>query len=75
MCLICDQEFDSFINRICRDCHKKHETLFKSYGFSGNWQECVYDISPEEGDELNDGSRSDEKEESKGVLQEGSEEA
>ena len=49
-CLSCDSEFLSMGNRICAHCHRVHEALFRSYGFSGNYQECVYDISPEEGD-------------------------
>lgn len=53
ICLICDRPFDSVFNRICGDCHKKHEALFRSYGFEGNWAECLYSVVPEEGDVRN----------------------
>jgi len=50
ICLVCDQPFESYINHICRNCHKKHEKLFQNAP-SGQWEDLIFldagDIWPE----------------------------
>jgi hypothetical protein len=47
-CLVCDKEFQSFINRICPGCHQKYEKLF-STSLPAQWEDLIYN-TPFEGD-------------------------
>lgn len=50
-CLVCDQDFVSVKNRICKKCHRSHAVSFQSGSFTGNWTSLIYLESDVEDDD------------------------
>jgi len=51
-CLYCGQPFQTFgPNRICKNCHEKHQKLFSS-ALPPQWETLIYNIPVSIGDDL-----------------------